>query len=124
MSYEKKLMEHADDGTDMARQNLRHIEQYAHEIHDMVAGAGDLPDWMEHKISQAAGAMSSIKHKLQGMQEEAVGHAQLPHGHKLPVTMHKLTPADMGLFHKLVRLAYNNPGPVQESLMPLLKKYQ
>ena len=49
----------------MAKSDLFKISNYGQEIHDMLSGDENLPEWLEAKITKAADYLGSVKHYLE-----------------------------------------------------------
>lgn len=49
----------------MTKSELYKIGQYALELHDMIQGDDNLPEWMQSKISKMAQMIGDVKHALE-----------------------------------------------------------
>jgi hypothetical protein len=53
----------------MTKSELYKIGNYALELHDMIEGDDNLPEWMQSKISKMAQMIGDVKHALEYDQE-------------------------------------------------------
>lgn len=53
----------------MTKSELYKIGNYALELHDMIQGDDNLPEWMQSKISKMAQMIGDVKHALEYDQE-------------------------------------------------------
>lgn len=54
----------------MTKSELYKIGKYALELHDMIQGDDNLPEWMQSKVSKMAQMIGDVKHALEYDQEE------------------------------------------------------
>ena len=53
----------------MTKSELYKIGKYAIELHDMIEGNDNLPEWMQSKVSKMAQMIGDVKHALEYDQE-------------------------------------------------------
>jgi hypothetical protein len=63
-AQESVTNEHGGEA-EMAKSDLFKISNYGQEIHDMLSGDENLPEWLEAKITKAADYLGSVKHYLE-----------------------------------------------------------
>ena len=74
-SYEMNPKGKIDREGRMAKRQLSHIAEYAHDLSQMLEDETQLEAWVQSKLTKAADYIKTVKHYVEyGMEEGAYGH--------------------------------------------------
>ena len=78
---DKQYFDYTDKEGGMAKRQLEHLAQYAHELASMMEDDTQLESWVQSKITLASDYISKVKHYLEdelGMAQPACGQTAEP----------------------------------------------